>query len=116
VQRASEQVRIVAQLIDTTTGSHIWSERYNRSLNDIFALQDDIVQKIVTTLKLQLTLQEQRFIVRKRTDNLEAYDALLRGVEYFGALRKRPIPRRGSCLRKPSHWTRSMPRRTPIWG
>src|SRR5262249_47676898 len=48
----------------------------------IFALQDEIVQKIVTTLKLQLTLQEQGFIVRKHTDNLEAYDAYLRGVEY----------------------------------
>jgi len=51
-------------------------------LQDIFALQDEIVQKIVTTLKLQLTLQEQGFIVRKHTDNLEAYDAFLRGQEY----------------------------------
>ena len=59
VQKASDQVRIVAQLIDTTTGSHLWSERYDRPLKDIFALQDEIVQKIVTTLKLQLTLQEQ---------------------------------------------------------
>jgi adenylate cyclase len=83
VQKASEQVRIVAQLIDTTTGSHIWSERYDRSLKDIFALQDEIVQKIVTTLDLQLTLQEQGHLVRKRTDNLEAYDTLLRGVEYY---------------------------------
>jgi adenylate cyclase len=83
VQKAGEQVRIVAQLIDTTTGSHIWSERYDRSFKDIFALQDEIVQKIVTTLKLQLTLQEQGWIVRKRTDNLEAYDYVLRGVDYF---------------------------------
>ena len=50
---------------------------------DIFALQDEIVQKIVTTLKLQLTLQEQGIIVRKHTNNLEAYDAFLRGVEYY---------------------------------
>jgi adenylate cyclase len=83
VQREGEQVRIVVQLIDTTTGSHIWSERYDRSFKDIFALQDEIVQKIVTTLKLQLTLQEQGWIVRKRTDNLEAYDYVLRGVDYF---------------------------------
>jgi tetratricopeptide (TPR) repeat protein len=81
VQKANDQVRIVAQLIDTTTGSHIWSERYDRPLNDIFALQDEIVQKIVTTLKLQITLTEQGYIVRKRTDNLEAYDSLLRGIE-----------------------------------
>jgi adenylate cyclase len=83
VQREGEQVRIVAQLIDATTGSHIWSERYDRPFKDIFALQDEIVQKIVTTLKLLLTLQEQGYIVRKRTDNLEAYDAFLRGAEYF---------------------------------
>src|SRR5262249_46897279 len=82
VQRAGEQGLIVAQLVDTTTGGHIWSERYDRPLQDIFALQDEIVQKMVTTLRLQLTLQEQGYIVRKHTDNLEAYDAVLRGVEY----------------------------------
>src|SRR5262249_35073135 len=82
VQRAGEQIRIVAQLVDTATGGHIWSERYDRPLKDIFALQDEIVQKIVTTLKLQLTLQEYGYIARKHTDNLEAYDAFLRGVEY----------------------------------
>src|SRR5262249_36856162 len=82
VQRAGEQVRIVAQLVDTATDAHVWSERYDRPFTAIFALQDEIVQKIVTTLKLQLTLEEQGWIVRKTTDNLEAYDAFLRGVEY----------------------------------
>src|SRR5262249_40898484 len=82
VRKAGNRVRITAQLIDATTGYHLWSERYDRELQDIFALQDEIVQKIVTTLKLQLTLQEQGYSVRKRTDNLEAYDAFLRGLEY----------------------------------
>jgi TolB-like protein/class 3 adenylate cyclase/predicted Zn-dependent protease len=88
VRRADNQVRIVAQLIDATTGGHLWSERYDRPLKDIFALQDEIVQKIVTTLKLQLTVQERGYLVRKHTDNLEAYDAFLRGVEYFGRYAK----------------------------
>ena len=70
------------ELIDATTGGHLWSQRYDRPLQDLFALQDEIVQKIVTTLKLQLTLQEQGYVVRKHTDNLEAYDAFLRGLEY----------------------------------
>src|SRR5262245_62923574 len=83
VQKAGEQIRIVAQLIDTTTGGHLWSQRYDRPLQDLFALQDEIVQKIVTTLKLQLTVQEQGILVRKHTDNLEAYDAFLRGTEYY---------------------------------
>ena len=81
VRRADDQVRVTAQLIDGTTGGHVWSERYDRPFTDIFAVQDDITQKIVTTLKLQLTLMEQGYLVRKRTTNLEAYDALLRGME-----------------------------------
>jgi TolB-like protein/DNA-binding winged helix-turn-helix (wHTH) protein/Tfp pilus assembly protein PilF len=88
VQKANQQVRITAQLIDATTGYHLWAEQYDRPLKDIFALQDEIVQKIVTTLKLQLTLEEQGYVVRKHTDNLEAYDAFLRGQEYHFRLTK----------------------------
>jgi adenylate cyclase len=83
VRRANDQVRITAQLVDAATDSPLWAERYDRPLTDIFALQDEIVQKIVTTLKLQLTVQEQGYIVRKHTDNLEAYDYLLRGIAPF---------------------------------
>ena len=83
VQKADQHVRITTQLIDATTGYHLWSEQYDRPLKDLFALQDEIVQKIVTTLKLQLTLQEQGYVMRKRTDNLAAYDAFLRGTEYY---------------------------------
>jgi TolB-like protein/Flp pilus assembly protein TadD len=82
VLKAGDQVRITAQLIDAATGYHLWSEQYDRPLTDILTLHDEIVQKIVTTLKLQITLQEQGYLVRKHTDNLEAYDAFLRGMEY----------------------------------
>jgi TolB-like protein/predicted Zn-dependent protease len=82
IQRAGEHVRITTQLIDATTGGHLWTERFDRPFKDIFVLQDEIVQKIVTTLKLQLTVREHGWIVRKRTDNLDAYDSVLRGVEY----------------------------------
>jgi tetratricopeptide (TPR) repeat protein len=81
VRKADNQVRITAQLIDATTGGHLWSERYDRPLQNIFALQDEVVRKIVTTLKLQITVQEQGELVRKTTDNLEAYDYYLRGLE-----------------------------------
>ena len=91
VQKADQQVRITTQLIDATTGYHLWSERYDRSLQNILRLQDEIVQKIVTTLRLQLTLQEQGFIVRKHTDNLEAYDTFLRGMGYFWRTTKETI-------------------------
>ena len=82
LRKAGDQVRITAQLIDATTDYHLWSERYDRPLKDIFALQDEIVQKIVATLKLQLALWERGVLVRKRTDNLEAYDFYLRGLEH----------------------------------
>jgi TolB-like protein/DNA-binding winged helix-turn-helix (wHTH) protein/cytochrome c-type biogenesis protein CcmH/NrfG len=88
VRRAGDRVRVTAQLIDGTTGGHIWSERYDLPFTDIFAVQDEVVQKIVTTLKLQLTLWEQGALVRKRTDNLEAYDYHLRGIGYAYRLTK----------------------------
>src|SRR5262245_54604635 len=95
VLKADNQVRINAQLVDATTGYHLWSERYDRPLQDILKLQDEIVQKIVATLKLQLTLEEQGFIVRKHTNNLEAYDAFLRGVgQYYHSTQESNIQAR----------------------
>jgi adenylate cyclase len=83
VLKADNQVRINAQLIDTTTGYHLWSERYDRDLKGIFALQDEITQKILTALQVKLTQGEQAYLVRKRPDNLEAYDSFLRGWTYY---------------------------------
>ncbi|HEV8712260.1 MAG TPA: tetratricopeptide repeat protein, partial [Candidatus Binatia bacterium] len=86
VRKANDRVRITAQLIDAATDAHLWAQRYDRPLKDIFALQDEIVRQIVTTLKLQLTLREQGILVRKTTDNLEAYDSYLRGLgSYYHA-------------------------------
>jgi TolB-like protein/Flp pilus assembly protein TadD len=82
VRKSYNNLRITAQLVDTTGGNHLWAERYDRPLKDIFALQDEIAQKIVTTLKLQLRLEQQGWVARKHTDNLEAYDYYLRGLEY----------------------------------
>ena len=82
VQKAHQRVRINTQLVDATTGHHVWTERYDREMKDLFALQDEIVQRIVTTLKLQLAVREQGVLVQKTTDSLEAYDYYLRGLEY----------------------------------
>src|SRR5229473_3145830 len=82
VRKAGDQVRITAQLVDATSGAGIWSERYDRPLRDIFSLQDEIVRRIVTTLNLQLDLMQRGTDVRQTTDNLEAYDDFLRGLEY----------------------------------
>src|SRR5262249_12290300 len=83
VRKASDQLRITAKLIDARTDRHLSAGRYDRPLTDIFALQDEIAQKIVTALRLQLSLQEQGVVVRKTTENLEAYEYFLRGLQYF---------------------------------
>jgi TolB-like protein/DNA-binding winged helix-turn-helix (wHTH) protein/Tfp pilus assembly protein PilF len=83
VRKAGDQVRITVQLADATTGEELWAERYDRPLRDIFALQDEIVRRIVTTLNLQLILAERGVLISRTTDNLEAYDDVLRGAEYF---------------------------------
>ncbi len=82
VRKAGDRVRISAQLIDAGTGYHLWAERYDRDLTDIFALQDEITEKIVKALEVKLTEAEQEQVARRYTDNLEAYDCFLRGRAY----------------------------------
>ena len=82
VRKAGNRVRITAQLIDATTSFHVWAERYDRELQDIFAVQDEVVQKIVAALQVKLTKGEQERTKRPPTTNLEAYDFFLRGLEY----------------------------------
>jgi TolB-like protein len=86
VRKAGNRVRINAQLIDATTGGHLWAERYDRELQDIFALQDEVAQKIVFALKIQLTPEEQARFRQAPTSNLDAYDYFLRGQAYFWGL------------------------------
>ncbi|MGI9317527.1 MAG: adenylate/guanylate cyclase domain-containing protein, partial [bacterium] len=83
VRRAGNQVRVNAQLIDATTGGHIWAERYDGSLDDVFSMQDKITQSIVKELSLALTGQEQGKLVQIETSSSEAYDAFLRGWERY---------------------------------
>ena len=83
VRKANNRVRISAQLVDATTGHHLWAERYDRELQDIFVLQDEITQQIVGALEVKLTAGEQERVWRRYTDNVEAYDYFLRGAEYL---------------------------------
>jgi TolB-like protein/class 3 adenylate cyclase/cytochrome c-type biogenesis protein CcmH/NrfG len=81
VRRSGNRARITAQLVDGATGHHIWAERYDRELTDIFAVQDDVREKIVSSLSLHLTGDERRRVGTRGTENLEAYDCFLRGRE-----------------------------------
>jgi adenylate cyclase len=81
VRRAGERVRINAQLIDGTTGGHVWAERYDRDYADIFAVQDQVLEEIVGALSVQLTQAEQTQVTRLPTRSLEAYDYYLRAEQ-----------------------------------
>jgi adenylate cyclase len=83
VRRAGDQVRINAQLIDAVTGGHLWAERYDGSVTDVFALQDQVARNIVTALAVRLTGEERGRTARTETDNPQAYDAFLRGWAYY---------------------------------
>src|SRR5437016_2609691 len=77
VRKAAGRVRITAQLIDGSNDSHVWAERYDRDLNDIFALQDEISRAIVDALKVKLLPEEKKAIERRGTENVDAYNLYL---------------------------------------
>lgn len=83
VRRAAMEVRINAQLIDAATGKHLWADRYDGRVDNIFALQDKITQQIVSALALRLTPADRERVARQDTNSPEAYEYFLRGREQF---------------------------------
>ena len=82
LRRAGSRLRINAQLVDAATDFPLWSERYDREMEDVFAVQDEIASKIAAALRITLTPQEQQALAAKPTENLQAYDLYLRGRNY----------------------------------
>jgi TolB-like protein/class 3 adenylate cyclase/Flp pilus assembly protein TadD len=83
VRRIGDQVRINTQLIDATTGGHLWAERYDGKLTDVFDLQDRVTAQIIEALTLEITPQEARRKESIATDNVAAHDAYLLGLSYY---------------------------------
>src|SRR5262245_6109744 len=81
IRRAGNRVRITAQLVDAATGAHLWADRYDRDLTDIFAVQDEVTRRIVDALKVTLTPAENARMTDTGTTIIEAYDCFLRGRE-----------------------------------
>lgn len=100
VRKAGNRVRIVAQLIDAETDAHIWSDRYERELRDIFALQDEITERIVTAIAPNVRAAEIRRARAKRTDSLTAYDLYLRALFDYHALKLENVKNAELLLRK----------------
>ena len=84
VRKAGNRVRVTAQLVEAESGHHVWAERYDRNLDDVFAVQDELTSKIVAVLMGRLTdVERNRVRNVQRTDNMQAYDLVLRGREYW---------------------------------
>ena len=81
VRKAANRVRVTGQLVDATSGAHIWADRFDRDLTDIFAVQDGLTQEIISALKVKLTPEKRDRLARKGTIDEEAYDLFLRGRE-----------------------------------
>jgi adenylate cyclase len=83
VRKAGNQVRITAQLIDGKSGGHVWAERFDRDLTDIFTIQDEITKEIVKALRLKLLPEEKKAIEKRTTNNVEAYNLYLLARQYW---------------------------------
>ncbi len=83
VRRSADTVRINVQLIDASTGGHLWAERYDRQIGDVLRVQDEISRRVVTALAIKLTARETAELAAADTDNIAAYDAFLQGWSYF---------------------------------
>jgi adenylate cyclase len=102
IRKAGNRVRITAQLVDGSSGGHLWAERYDRDLTDIFEVQDDVTQQIVAALKVTLSEAERSLIVDGGTKNVAAHDFFLRGRELLlGPKRDREMfDRATACFRR----------------
>lgn len=83
VRRSGGEVRVNAQLIDATTGGHVWADRYDGALNNIFVLQDKVTHSVVAALSVELTKDEQDRVSRRGTKNADAYDVFLKGWQRY---------------------------------
>jgi TolB-like protein len=100
VRKAGNRVRVTAQLIEAETGAHIWADRYERDLSDIFALQDDITQQVVAAVAPSLRALEIRRALAKPTENLQAYDFFLRALPEFHTQTEDSAKRADALLRR----------------
>jgi len=91
VRKAEDKVRITAQLVDATTENHLWAERYDRNLKDLFAVQDEVTMKIITSLQVKLTAGEYARILGKGTNNIEAYSKCLQAVRIHRRMTKEDL-------------------------
>ena len=100
IRKSGNRVRIAAQLIDAESGGHLWAERFDRDLTDIFATQDEVVEKIVRALAVTLTHGEEKRLRRRGTENVVAYEAVLRARELLGGATRETVAQARAMYRR----------------
>ena len=113
VRKGGNRVRVTAQLIDAASGAHIWAERYDRDLSDIFAVQDEITASVAGVIEPALAEAEQQRVLRKPPERLDAWEAYQRGLWHFNRYRTGGEQNRVSLL-SPSYRARSEFRSRPL--
>ena len=98
VRKAAGRVRITGQLIDAANGSHLWADRFEGDLSDVFALQDEVTSKVVSAIQPKLLQTEIDLATRRRTGNLSAYDLFLRSLPHFYAVTREGMLRAQELL------------------
>ena len=114
VRKAGNRVRVTGQLIDAESGAHIWADRFDRDLTDIFAVQDELTREIIAALKIKLSEAEKALIVGSSTNNEDAHDFFLRGREalYRPKRDREMFMKRPRVSGEPLSSIRTMPHRT----
>src|SRR5438477_570493 len=115
VRKAGGRVRITAQLIDGTHNDHVWAERYDRDLNDIFALQDEISEAIVKALKLKLLPEEKKAIEQRGTESVEAYNLFLMARQHYVTFGESDLRRAEATIRICQRVTEIDPNYADAW-
>ncbi len=115
VRKSGGRVRITAQLVDGSSNDNVWAERYDRDLNDIFALQDEISEAIVKALKLKLLPEEKKAIEQRGTTNLDAYNLYLMARQHYATGNEGDIRRNEAIVRLCQRATEIDPRYAQAW-
>ena len=113
VRKAGSRVRVTAQLIDAATGHHVWAERYDREMEDIFDLQDEMTQLIAGALEPELNAVERERAVHKSPDNLDAWELYQRALWHMWSYENDKCPLLSGCLKRPTRLTPTLHRPTP---
>jgi len=100
VRKAGNRLRVTAQLINVADGYHLWSDRYDREMKDIFAIQDEITANIVDQLRIKLITKAGEPLIKRYTDNLEAYSLYLKGLYYWNSLTPEGWQKSRECYEK----------------